>query len=50
MELKRSVNFRHRRAVDVSPMVEVGRVWIGLLTSAFGEARVVSPKMEIRWD
>lgn len=47
MRVDWSVNFRHRRAVDVSPMVEDKRGWSGLLSSVFGEVHVGSPKTEV---
>ena len=48
MGLKRLVNFRHRRAVDMSPMVEDKRGLSGLLSSVFGEWVDVSPMTEVK--
>lgn len=46
----RSVIFRLRRVVNVSPNREVRVLLRRCLTSVFGEVREVSPMVEVMWD
>lgn len=48
--MDRSVIFRLRRVVNVSPNREVRVLLRRCLTSVFGEVREVSPMVEVMWD